>query len=189
MTTPPLFFFGAMSPYSWFAAERIGGLMPDAEWRPVFAGGLFRSSDRTSWGLDERRATGMVDCETRAVKHGLGPMIWPEPWPTNDLHVARAMVAAEHHGRLRPLALAAMRLAFLEGADLGEPSVVLEAGERAGLHGTELESDMARPEVKDGLRAANDAALALGVFGVPTVVVGHELFWGDDRLEAAAAVA
>ena len=39
-----LFHFGAMSPYSWFAAERIGALIPDARWRPVFAGGLFRAS-------------------------------------------------------------------------------------------------------------------------------------------------
>jgi 2-hydroxychromene-2-carboxylate isomerase len=44
------FFFGAMSPYSWFAAERIDALVPDAEWRPVFAGGLFRAVGRTAWG-------------------------------------------------------------------------------------------------------------------------------------------
>jgi 2-hydroxychromene-2-carboxylate isomerase len=39
------------------------------------------------------------------------------------------------------------------------------------------------------LRAATDAAHARGVFGVPTVAVGDELFWGDDRLEEAAAAA
>jgi 2-hydroxychromene-2-carboxylate isomerase len=40
---------------------------------------------------------------------------------------------------------------------------------------------------KDTLRANTDLALSLGVFGVPTVVVGDELFWGDDRLEEAAS--
>jgi 2-hydroxychromene-2-carboxylate isomerase len=35
----PRFYFGTISPYSWFAAERIGELIPDAHWRPVFAGG------------------------------------------------------------------------------------------------------------------------------------------------------
>jgi 2-hydroxychromene-2-carboxylate isomerase len=41
--------------------------------------------------------------------------------------------------------------------------------------------------VKDALRKATDEAIALGVVGVPTVAIGSELFWGDDRLEEAAA--
>jgi 2-hydroxychromene-2-carboxylate isomerase len=41
--------------------------------------------------------------------------------------------------------------------------------------------------IKDALRSTTDEALALGVFGVPTVAVGNELFWGDDRLGAADA--
>jgi 2-hydroxychromene-2-carboxylate isomerase len=43
------------------------------------------------------------------------------------------------------------------------------------------------PAVKDRLRAATDAAGDRGVTGVPTVVVEDQLFWGDDRLEDAAA--
>ncbi|MBV8456239.1 MAG: DsbA family protein [Acetobacteraceae bacterium] len=35
------------------------------------------------------------------------------------------------------------------------------------------------------LRERTDEARALGIFGVPTFVVGKELFWGDDRLEDA----
>jgi 2-hydroxychromene-2-carboxylate isomerase len=40
--------------------------------------------------------------------------------------------------------------------------------------------------IKDALRSTTDEALALGVFGVPTLTVGGELFWGDDRLADAA---
>ena len=43
-----------------------------------------------------------------------------------------------------------------------------------------------RPAVKTALRAATVQAHERGVFGVPTVAVGEELFWGDDRLEQAA---
>ena len=201
----PLFFFGAMSPYSWFAAERIERLLADAQWRGVFAGAIFKASGRVSWGLTERRAEGIADCEARAKAHGLGPIRWPEPWPTSDLLIARAMIVAERApmepgraavadgaaDRRRPdvkaLGLAAMRLAFLEGADLGEEEVVLEAGRRAGLNAHELGSALADPIIKDALRRATDEALALGVFGVPTMVFGDELFWGDDRLGDAAA--
>jgi 2-hydroxychromene-2-carboxylate isomerase len=176
-----------MSPYSWFAAERVDELLPRAEWRPVFAGGLFRARGRQSWGLSDRRAAGLTDCEARAAEHGLGRIVWPDPWPTNDVRVARAMIAAERVGSLRRFALAAMRLSFLEGADLGETGAVLEAGTRAGLEPAWLEEMLGDRGVKDELRSATDAALSLAVIGVPTVAVGRELFWGDDRLEAAAA--
>ncbi len=181
-----LFFFGAMSPYSWFAAERIDRLMPGAVWRPVFAGALFKANGRSSWGLDERRSAGLADCEARAAWHGLGPIRWPEPWPTNDVLVARAMAYAHQQDVLTPFALAAMRLAFTEGDELGRLEVVQDAGTRVGLVPDQLAEGVQRPEVKEAVRAAHDEAVSLGVFGVPTVIVDGERFWGDDHLEAAA---
>jgi 2-hydroxychromene-2-carboxylate isomerase len=79
-----------------------------------------------------------------------------------------------------------MRLAFLEGRDLGEAETVLEAAERAGLGRRELREALVDPEVKQALRESTDEALALGVFGVPTVAIEAELYWGDDRLPEAA---
>ncbi len=96
------------------------------------------------------------------------------------------MIFAEQRGLLKELALATMRLAFLEGADLEVRDSVLEAGRRVGIDPGELESALSDPAVKQDLRSVNDEALAAGVFGVPTVLVGGELFWGDDRLEDAA---
>jgi 2-hydroxychromene-2-carboxylate isomerase len=183
----PYFFLGAMSPYSWFTAERIAQYLPNARWQGVLAGAVFKANDRVSWGLTERREQGIADCEARATAHGLGPIRWPDPWPTSDLLVARAMVYAESRDRLERFALSAMRLCFLEGQDLGEMESVLVSGERVGIERTELETALADREIKDRLKAQTDEVLALGVFGVPTVVLGTELFWGDDRLEDAAA--
>jgi 2-hydroxychromene-2-carboxylate isomerase len=183
---PTLFYFGAMSPYSWFAAERIEMLIPDAQWRPVFAGGLFRTTGRSSWGLSDRREAGIVDCEARALRHGLGPMRWPDGWPSSDLLVARALVAADRQGWLQPFALAVMRAEFRDGARLDEPAVLRRAAGEVGLDGSGLIDATSTPEIKDSLRARNDEAVALGVSGVPTVVIGDQLFWGDDRLDEAA---
>jgi len=185
--TSTLFFFGAMSPYSWFAAERIRDLIPEACWRPVYAGGLFRAHGRSSWGLGDRRADGLAECERRAAEHGLGAIRWPQPWPTNDILVARAMAFSERESSLIEFALAAMRIAFREGGDLGELTVVQKAAMRAGLDPKALARAVQEPSVKDAVRAAHDQAVSFGVFGVPTVVVGGELFWGDDRLSEAAA--
>jgi 2-hydroxychromene-2-carboxylate isomerase len=64
---------------------------------------------------------------------------------------------------------------------------VLDAGRDAGLERDDVQGAIQDPEIKRSLRAATDGAFELGVFGVPTVAVGDELFWGDDRLEDAAA--
>jgi 2-hydroxychromene-2-carboxylate isomerase len=61
-----------------------------------------------------------------------------------------------------------------------------EAGRRAGIDPLELEGAIEDADVKQALRSVTDEAIALGVFGVPTVAVGADLFWGDDRLEDAA---
>jgi 2-hydroxychromene-2-carboxylate isomerase len=187
--TSPTFYFGAMSPYSWFSAERVDGLIADARWQPLFLGGIFKVNGRKSWGLDEHRAAGMADCEARADEYGLGPIRWPGQWPTSDLTVARAMLVADRKGLLKPFALAAMRLAFREGADLQQAAAVLEAAGRSGIDAEELRAALGEQDVKDALRAAGEQALARGVSGVPTVIVGEQLFWGDDRLEQAASAA
>jgi 2-hydroxychromene-2-carboxylate isomerase len=193
-----------MSPYSWFAAERIEQLLPGAQWAGVLAGAVFKANGRVSWGITEHRADRIVDCEARAAAHGLGPIRWPKPWPTSDLLIARAMIVAgrsssppgtvignaahkpEGRGLLKPFALAAMRLAFLEGADLGDADAVLEAGRRTGIDAQMLRDGFGDPDVKDALRSVTEEALAVGVSGVPTVAIGQKLFWGDDRLEDAA---
>jgi 2-hydroxychromene-2-carboxylate isomerase len=203
----PRFIFAAMSPYSWLAAERIGELLPRASWQPVFAGGMFKACGRVSWGLTEDRAQESAEVERRARSRGLGEVRWPDPWPTNDLLIARAMIYVQQHangaaaagrstadagrgnGLLERFALGAMRLAFREGADLGELDSVLEAARRAGIEQSALQAALSAPEIKLELRRATDEAVALGVFGIPTVLVGELRFWGDDRLADAAAAA
>jgi 2-hydroxychromene-2-carboxylate isomerase len=190
------FYFGAMSPYSWFAAERIERLLPQARWRGVFAGAVFKANGRSSWGLDERRDAGIADCDARAAELRLGPISWPDPWPTNDLLVARAMAycaradAAAGEGGdalMRSYGLAAMRLAFLEGVDIGERDAVLEAGRRVGIDERLLGDALQDQQVKETTRALTDEAVTASVFGVPTVLVGKQVFWGDDRLSDAAS--
>ena len=74
-----------------------------------------------------------------------------------------------------------------EGHHSADLEAVLDAAERAGMDRSAVRDGIERPDIKDRLRAETEAALARGVTGVPTVVVGEKLFWGDDRLEDAAA--
>jgi 2-hydroxychromene-2-carboxylate isomerase len=96
---------------------------------------------------------------------------------------------ADRQGQLQPFALAAMRLQFRDGARLDDPEVLTLAADEVGLDGAGVIEATSTTEIKDALRARNDEAVAVGVFGVPTVVVGDQLFWGDDRLDEATETA
>lgn len=182
------FYFGVISPYSWFAAERIGDLLPAARWRPVFAGGLFRSVNRVAWGVTPQRAARIEECEGRANAYGLGPMRWPQGWPANDVLPARAMLVADRNDRLVPFALAVMRACFQGGRDVTQPGVIASLAGAAGLGGAELLEKTEDLATKQELREINDEAVASGVIGVPSVVVNGTVCWGDDRLHEAAAL-
>jgi 2-hydroxychromene-2-carboxylate isomerase len=184
-----IFSFDLGSPYAWLAAERVDAVIAgEVIWEPVSLGAIFKATGRSSWALGDpqRRATGMAEIERRAHRRGLGPLVWPDPWPSHYLLAMRAATYAETVGQLRPFALAAFRLAFLEGRDLARAHHVAEAAERSGLDPAVVLAATANDSVKQALRARTEAALERGVFGVPSFAVGDELLWGDDRLDELA---
>lgn len=186
------FYFDVGSPYAYLAAERVQSVLPEpARWQPVLLGGLFKLTGRTSWALGDyrRRQAGMAEIERRARGYGLPPIMWPDPWPTDYLGAMRAVTWAFAVGGGPELATRLFRDAFQRGRELSIEAHVLAAASEVGLDRSDARDAMRDPEIKAALREATESAHALGVFGVPTVEVGGELFWGDDRLEDAAAYA
>jgi 2-hydroxychromene-2-carboxylate isomerase len=191
MPTPPItFYFDLGSPFAYLAAERLHTLLPEpVQWQPVLLGGLFRLTGRSSWALGDyqRRQAGMADIERRALAYGLPPMRWPDPWPADYLTAMRATTYAFSLGRGRDFTMQAYRDAFQRGSELSVAANVLQSAARAGLDPEAVRTATSDPEIKQTLRDATDAAYDRGVFGVPTIAIGDELYWGDDRLEDAAA--
>ena len=188
------FYFDLGSPYAYLSAERISGLFTEAgleqpEWQPVLLGGLFQRFDRGSWSQTPARAEGIAEVERRASAYGLPPLVWPDPWPGNTLTAMRTATFAKQTGRTVSFALAAFRQAFAAGRDLSEPDNVWIAAAACELHPRALEKAVQTEAVKGALREATEAAAERGVFGVPSVAVGDEVFWGDDRLEEAVVAA
>jgi 2-hydroxychromene-2-carboxylate isomerase len=194
MPTRATFFYDLGSPYAYLAAERIHRVFEEAgaeapEWRPVLLGGLFKRFGRDSWANGPDREEGLREVERRAQAYGLPPVRWPDPFPGDTLFAMRVATFATEVGRGVSLPLAAFRQAFAAGRDLSDPDNVFVAAASAELHPRALRAAAERDSVKARLRAATDAAGDLGVIGVPSVVAGEEVFWGDDRLEEAAAAA
>ena len=194
LSPPATFYFDLGSPYAYLTAERISGLFSEAglaqpEWQPILLGGLFKRFGRGSWANGPERAEGMVEVERRAATYGLPPIVWPEPWPGNTLTAMRVATFAKQTGRTVSFALAAFRQAFAAGRDLSEADNVLLAAAACEMHPRALTKAVRTDLVKTALREATDRAAELGVFGVPSLVVGGEVFWGDDRVEEAVAAA
>jgi 2-hydroxychromene-2-carboxylate isomerase len=188
------FYFDLGSPYAYLTAERISGLFTDAEleqpeWQPILLGGLFQHFGRDSWGNGPEREDGMAEVERRAAEYGLARIVWPEPWPGNMLFAMRVATFAKQTGRAVSFALAAFRQAFAAGRDLSEHDNVLISAAACELHPNAVAKGAGTQNVKDALREATGRAAELGVIGVPSLVVGGEVFWGDDRLEEAVAAA
>jgi 2-hydroxychromene-2-carboxylate isomerase len=126
------------------------------------------------------------------------PWRWPAPYlagrrlgveapPINSLAVMRLATLAHRAGVGETFAQRAYHLAFGEGHEITSvDDRVIEAAVACGLEEGEARAAPADAGVKQALREATDAAVARGVAGLPTVAVGDELFWGDDRLEDAA---
>jgi 2-hydroxychromene-2-carboxylate isomerase len=189
-----VFYYDFGSPYAYLAAERVTGLFAEAgaeppEWQPILLGALFKRFDRESWGNGPGREEGMRICEARAEDYGLPPIRWPDPWPPNSLFAMRVATFAKEIGRTVSFSLAAFRQAFAAGRDLGDRDNVLLAAAAAEIHPRALVAAAERDSLKSALREATDRAGDLGVRGVPAVVVNGNVFWGDDRLEEAAAAA
>jgi 2-hydroxychromene-2-carboxylate isomerase len=99
----------------------------------------------------------------------------------------RAALVADEQGRLREFSRAAYRTSFVESRSLAELDNVLAAAREVGLEPDQVRNGIERTEIKERLKRNTDEARARGVTGIPTVAIGDELFWGDDRLDEAAA--
>jgi 2-hydroxychromene-2-carboxylate isomerase len=196
-------YYDLASPYAYLAvhrADRVLGEPP--ELRPVLVGAIFQWRGRGSWALTDQRDAGEAEVERRAARYGLPPIVWPDRWPVNSLAPMRAAVVAGRQGRSHAFARAAFEREFAHGEDISDVVLLDEIGRSVGVDN--LREAIADPEVKRALREATEQAWELGVRGVPTLEAGRarrgrdapphggapsprRLFFGDDRLEEAAA--
>lgn len=95
----------------------------------------------------------------------------------------RCALVAKETPRFRDLHHAIYRARWAEARDVGQESVLREILRGVGLDAAALLARAKAPELEAQLAQETDVAIARGVFGVPTVFVGDEMFWGNDRFE------
>lgn len=171
-------YFDFISPFAYLGLHRLKELPSDVaiEYRPVlFAGLLNHWGQKGPAELPSKRRYTYRWCHWWAGQLGI-PFRLPAAHPFNPLHHLRLAIACGSTP-------AAVRRIFDSIWTSGEDAS--DQGRFAALC-TELgvtADALAAPAVKDALKSNTEAAARAGVFGVPTIEVDGELFWGADSME------
>ena len=192
MSAPLDFWFDFASTYSYPAAVRIGALAAHAgvrvRFRPFLLGPIFKAQGWTTSPFNLYPAKGRHmwrDLERLCADLNM-PFRRPDPFPQNSLLAARVALAALDHSWGEAFCVALFRAQFGDGRRIDDAGAIGEV-----LAGLQIDPQpvlaAARSEAnKARLRAQTEEAQQRGLFGAPSFTTADgELFWGNDRLEAA----
>lgn len=187
------FYFDFSSPYGYFAATRVDAVCAahgaTVNWHPFLLGAVFKLTNAaplTTYAIKGDYAR--HDWARLARRHQV-PFEMPAHFPFGAVSASRAF----YHVRQRDpaeavrLAKALFRAAFVEQRDIAQVEGVAHVAKAAGFDAEDILAGIRDPAAKDQLKREVEAAIARGVFGSPFFIVEGEGFWGNDRLEEAAA--
>ena len=161
---------------------------------PVLLGGIFKATGNQSpmqaYGhIAAKRVYDTLELHRFMARHDINGFVMNPHFPVNTLLLMRGAVAAEALGCAQVYIEAMMAGMWEQGLALGVPEVWAGALGAAGLPVTKLVAGAADPTNKAKLVANTEAAVARGVFGIPSFFVGDELYFGKDRLRDVLEVA
>ena len=153
---------------------------------PVLLGGIFKATGNQSpmqaFGhIKNKMAYEQLETQRFIRRHNIADFKFNPFFPVNTLNLMRMAVAAQNEGILPGYMDAIFHHMWIEPKKMDDPAVIAAALAESGLDPKLLERAQA-PEVKARLIANTDAAVARGVFGIPTFFVGADIFFGKDRL-------
>ncbi len=190
MSDPIDFYFDFSSPYGYFGAERIDALAQElgreVRWHAILLGPMFKATGSSpTVQVPVKGAYARHDMLRTAELNGIAFRV-PEPFPISTVACARIALYLEalDFSIARRFAKRALRAYYVDNVNIGEKSAALRLAGESGADSAEVAAAIESQPLKDRLRAANDAALARGVFGSPFVIVDDEPFWGFDRFDA-----
>ncbi|MEM8861461.1 MAG: 2-hydroxychromene-2-carboxylate isomerase [Chloroflexota bacterium] len=147
---------------------------------PVLFGAMLKHNGTLGPAEVPPKANWMTKDVIRKAKRLGVPLVPPYSHPFNPLTALRATCAVPADSDPVPLIDALFVAAWAESRDITNPDVIVDVATAAGYNGKKLVEETLNPEVKKILIENVSGALEKGVFGVPSMLVGDELFWGYD---------
>ncbi len=182
------YWFDYSCPYAYLGSTQIEALAARTgatlRWKPMLLGGVFRASgtpQNLSNVLSPAKARhNMLDMQRWADLFGV-PLTMPAGHPFRTVEALRATLLtgidpAVIHGFYRAY--------WVSNRPPSEPAVLREVLTAAGHDADAILARLDEPALKDDLRQRTDQAIALGIFGAPSIIVDEgAMFWGQDRLD------
>ncbi len=183
MPTPVRFLFDYASPWAFLANELVPERLAGCEivYEPVY----LRGFESFASGIPFTRAKMLYlarDLARCAEHHGIVTQP-PAVFPVNGLYALRGALAAQELGCFDRYHTGMFRAVWTGSADVSSAAGVLDVVAKLDLDGAAFAERMGAPDLKQRLVDQTAAAAEADVFGVPSFLVGDELFWGHDRLD------
>ena len=193
--TPTLdFWLEFASTYSYPAAMRIGALAEQTgvtvRWRPFLLGPIFKGEgwDNSPFNIYPAKGRYMWRDLDRLCDGLALPFTPPNPFPQNSVLAARVALIGLAQNWGEDFCRAVYTAEFGGGRNIGEQIVIAEILATLGQDADAILAQAQSDTTKTQLRAQTEEAVKVGIFGAPSFVAADgELFWGNDRLEAALA--
>jgi 2-hydroxychromene-2-carboxylate isomerase len=186
--------FDFASTYSYPAVMRIAPLAEAAgvtvRWRPFLLGPIFKTQgwDNSPFNIYPTKGAYMWRDLERICAALQLPFAPPSVFPQNSLTAARVALAALEEDWDEDFCRAVYAAEFGDGRDIGAAGAVADVLTTLGRDAQAILQRAQSDAIKTRLRRQTEEAQRLGIFGAPSfVTVDGELFWGNDRLEAALA--
>jgi 2-hydroxychromene-2-carboxylate isomerase len=187
------FFFDVGSPTTYLAATQLPALCAqtgaELAYRPMLLGAVFQATGNASPAAVPAKGRYMdVDMARHARRYGV-PFAMNPYFPINTLTLMRGATGAQLRApeRFDAYLRAVFKAMWIDGLNMNDPAIAARALGDAGFDAAEVMAWAADAEVKAALRATTEEAVARGVFGAPTMFVGTEMFFGQDRLDFVRA--
>lgn len=185
------FWFEFASTYSYPAAMRIESLAAEhgvsVSWRPFLLGPIFREQGWNDSPFNLYAAKGRYmwrDLERICCAEEI-PFRRPSRFPQNGLLAARIACRFSRENWLPDFVRAVYLANFAEDLDISSAETISRCLDRSEMDPAQVMAEAQSPESKSQLRSRTAEANELGIFGAPSFAVDGELFWGNDRMEAA----
>lgn len=185
------FYFDCSSPWTYLAFHAIQPLAHQAgagiAWKPILVGGVFNAVNQTVYESRARpnplkQAYMLKDMQDWARLYGLAIRFPPTVFPVNSVKCMRGAFVALDEDKLVPYATAAFEAYWGDDRDLSREEVLADIAVKAGIERQRFFAGIETDSCKARLRANTDELIARGGFGSPTIFVGNDMFFGNDRM-------
>ena len=183
------FFFDLGSPATYLAYTQLPALCAATGatlvYQPMLLGGVFKATGNASPVTVPAKGRYLFNDLARYAQRYNVTLKFNPHFPINTLMLMRAVTGMQLHQpeRFQGFIDCLFRALWVEGRNMGDPAVVAAVSTEAGFNPEEVLALANDESVKAALKDNTEQAVQRGVFGAPSMFVGNQLFFGQDRLD------